>query len=353
MSSRQSQNGGDHSNQIQGGGDVTLNQNVTNNNGLSYTEAKDLFLTLFRDNFYEMRGQAMETVAARAEEVTVKFLQQMQKRSPNGVVSANDPAMQRALVTAQTEYACSGDEDLSDILVDILVDRAQANTGTLQAIVLSEALNAAPKLTSGQIAALTISLAMRYTHFYGWQSPVHFYENLGAALRDAATVIATEKVSYAHMSYVGVGTISVGEWNIFQRCSELYPGVFTRGFTLEEIPEELRKFEALFIPAWRDVSRRQLVFSSLEMLERTITEGNPIYPHIDQLKHLIKLNIMTEIEIETDLRTNMPGFSPIVDAWKSTQLKSFDLSSVGFAIGQANWRRSWGSVPLLDIYFEQ
>lgn len=352
MSSRQSQNGGDHSNIIQSGGDVSLTEHIVNNNGLSYSEAKDLFMMLFRDNFFEMRGQAMETVAQRAEEVTVKFLTKMQERAPDGFSSANDPAVQRALVTAQTEYACSGSKELGDVLVDILVDRAESTAGSLEAIVLSEALTAAPKLTSGQISALTVSLAMRHTDFYGWNKPETVYQVLESAIFDAARALGSENVSYAHMSYVGVGSSNISEWNPFATFPVMYPGAFTHGFHADEIHADIKEFEKVFIPAWRDSTRLQCIFGTEKSLTNSIPSTNALFPHLDTFRLMMKQNVMTAEEVEQDLREHVPSLHHVFDAWKSSGLKSFDLSSVGYAIGQANWRRHWKEAPQLKIYLE-
>ncbi|MCZ4585345.1 hypothetical protein O4328_16815 [Rhodococcus opacus] len=349
----QDQRGGDNSNLIQGG-TVSLTQNVTHTTvGLTYSETKDLFMTLFRDNFYEMRGQAMEVVAERAEEITVKFLNRMQGRAPEGFDSANDPALQRALVSAQTEYACSGDQELGDVLVDILVDRAETPTGSLQSIILSEALTVAPKLTSGQIAALTVILCMRQTDFYHWAKPSSVYEVLKKALLNASGNLRAEKISYTHMSYAGVGSMGSGEWPLFQRFPLMYPGAFTRGFTHDDIDEDLKPFlDAIFIPAWRDPERMQTVFGTERILTESIPPTNELYPHLDKIRALMNSNPLTPDEVELDLREKIPSLSHVFDAWKTTQLRFFELTSVGMAIGQANWRRHWDSVPKLDIYFE-
>jgi hypothetical protein len=65
--------------------------------------------------------------------------------------------MQYAVFTAQREFARSGDDQLGDILVDILVDRTKEPDRSLLQIVLNESLNVAPKLTADQLAAFCLN----------------------------------------------------------------------------------------------------------------------------------------------------------------------------------------------------
>ena len=116
----QNQQVSDSGTAIQAGGSVTLI-----NTGLSYSDVREVALDVFRANFFELSGIAKDTARARAEQVTEEFLSKLEKENPNGLGKANDPDFQYALFTVQREYARTGDKDLGDLLVDLLVDRSK------------------------------------------------------------------------------------------------------------------------------------------------------------------------------------------------------------------------------------
>ena len=115
------QEGGEKSTNLQG-------QNVNIYNGISYSDAKEIFKDLFSSNFLQLKYEAADLAQARAEEITEKFLDKLNSKSPESISQFKEPAMQDALFTTQKEFAKSGDQDLGDLLVDILIDRVQTKT---------------------------------------------------------------------------------------------------------------------------------------------------------------------------------------------------------------------------------
>ena len=118
--------------------------------GPSLEEVRTVALDVFRANFLELQGIAADVARARAEAITEAFISHLQDRSPQALQAAANPDMQRALFAAQREYACSGDADLEQALVDLLVERAERADRSIEAIVLNEAINSVPKLTPAQ-----------------------------------------------------------------------------------------------------------------------------------------------------------------------------------------------------------
>src|SRR5918999_2351247 len=144
----QRQEGGRESTNIQAGRDITVSQ------GPSVEEVREIALDVFHRNFLQLQGLAEDVARGRAEKITNEFLKQLQDRNPAALESSKDPDMQLALFSAQREYARSGDADLEQVLVDLLVDRASEQHPGLRTIVLNEAITAAPKLTEDQRRAV-------------------------------------------------------------------------------------------------------------------------------------------------------------------------------------------------------
>ena len=115
----QNQESGDNSTNLQG-------KTIIINQGLSYADAKEIALDVFKSNFLELSAKAAETAKRRAEELVDNFLNELKQRAPESLNKMEDPGMQYAIFTAQKEYAKTGDKDLSKLLVDILVDSVLA-----------------------------------------------------------------------------------------------------------------------------------------------------------------------------------------------------------------------------------
>ncbi|WP_262250451.1 LPO_1073/Vpar_1526 family protein [Parapedobacter soli] len=149
----QKQEGGDSSTNLQG--------HVVNvYQGISYADAKEIALDVFSSNFIQLKNEAAEIAKQRAEEITEALLEKLIERAPDAIEEFKQPGMQDSLFTAQKEYAKSGDKELGDLLVDILVDRANSPERNMMQIILDEALKIAPKLTIEQLDTLTLSFIL-------------------------------------------------------------------------------------------------------------------------------------------------------------------------------------------------
>jgi len=156
MSAKTSQKGGKDSLNIQ-------SQETTINVGVSYTEAKQLAQDVFEANFYRLSKVAADVARQRANEFIEKYLTQLNRKDPNLLNSTSEPDIQYGIFNAVKEYARSGDKNLCELLVNFLVERSQTPQRTLLQIVLNEAIEVAPKLTSNQWDALSIALIIYHT----------------------------------------------------------------------------------------------------------------------------------------------------------------------------------------------
>jgi hypothetical protein len=115
-SQNQNQKAGDRSALIQAGRDIYV--------GITASEGRQIALDVFKANALELAGLAKELFEARATAFIERYLEELQRRRPGAVRSFAQPDMQYAVFSAQREAAKSGDQELSELLTDILVDRA-------------------------------------------------------------------------------------------------------------------------------------------------------------------------------------------------------------------------------------
>jgi hypothetical protein len=345
------QRGGDASTNVQAGRDLMLHTGVT------IEEVREIALGVFHQNFLELRGIAEDVARGRAERITNDFLDALQERAPNALDSASDPDMQRAIFDAQKEYACSGDEDLEAVLVDLLVDRANEHVRETRTIVLNEAITAAPKLTPQQRRAIAVCFFVRHTRWTGPLSVDGYYEGyLLHNLVPLAQDLPAKHTAYQHIEYVGAGTVGIGSVQLVEALQRSAQGYFTHGVASEELPESLRSLPdetGLLIPSLRDPDKFQLPF-------RTEEELNEVLSKLDEedirgdlagdIRQVFNTGLLTSVEIRDEIVARVPGFEALLSAWDDTPLNHLNLTSVGIAIGHGYWRRLTGSDAPLAIW---
>ena len=225
--------------QIQKSGDDSINIQAKQIivRGLSVEDVKTIALDVFKSNFCVLKGIAKNIAEERAEEITNKFLAELMRRNPDGLQSAEDPDVQYAIFTAQREYARTGDKELGDILVDILVDRTKQSNRSVLQIVLNESLQVAPKLTKNQLDALSIIFNFRYTVYLKMINLDALKHWLDYRISPFLGSLTKSTTCYQHLAYAGCGIISIGSIKLEEIFKRTYPGLFMKGFPESEKTE--------------------------------------------------------------------------------------------------------------------
>lgn len=335
---------------IQANGDVSVN--VTNV-GLTHSEAKELFSDLFELNFYKLKGIAHTVAQERGNEVTEKFLQKLQKENPKGLQQSENPDFQDALFTVQKEYAKAGDKELGEILVDLLVDRSKQENRNILQIVLSESLHTAPKLTNDQLGVLAIVFFLRYTKCSGIGSHQLFHNLLAKYIQHFADSIVVSASCFRHLAFTGCGAISMGSIALEDIFQGHYPGLFKKGFEITRIDELAMPSEVknkLFTRCLNDTTRFQVNAIDMETLERFLTDHAVSEGNRQKIIALFNEGMMSPAEIKAKVVEISPLMEQIFDLWSSTEMKNFELTSVGMAIGHANIKRLAGEFADLSIW---
>lgn len=338
------------SSQRQSGGDGSVNlqgQSIVIHQGLSVEEVRTIALDIFRSNFYELAGFAKDVAEARAQQITNQFLEELQERNPEGLDRAIDPDMQYAIFTAQREYARSGDKQLGDILVDILVDRSKEEGRTILQIVLNESLQVAPKLTSDQLATLSIVFTLKYTKYLRMTNLEALRRYLDERIIPFVPELTSKNSCYQHLEYAGCASIGIGSVAIEKIFLDAYPGMFSKGFTRSDLTTEFPGWTSssrhegieLFTPCLHDNGRMQLNAIDDDMLESAARNIGYDDSEVASLKTLRSGHSMQANEVRDYLEATHPVMKGLFEVWYASLLKNLTLTSVGIAIGHANARR--------------
>lgn len=343
---KQSQKGGDGSTNIQAG-ELTVVQ------GMTYPEVREVALDVFKSNFYQLAGEAKEVAAERAEQITEDFLNKLQNENPDGFTKAQDPDFQHALFTVQKEYARTGDEDLGDLLVDLLVDRSKQEKRNILQIVLNESLSVAPKLTDDQLAALAIIFFAKYTQIQEIGNHEMLANSFDQFAKPFVSKLSKNQACYQHLEFSGCGSISMGANSLPSIYGKRYQGLFLKGFEKEEVEKRgvsIGLDQRFFIPCLNDENKIQVRANRLEGLTEFMDEQNIPQEDKSKITALFNLNKMNDDEIKDKIIEISPYMKDAFEIWGSSPLQNFTLTSVGIAIGHANIKRLVGECSNLSIW---
>lgn len=341
--------------QVQKGGDQSTNIQASEVHivGISYAEAHQIALDVFRANFLSLSDRAADIALARVEEITDKFLRKLKEQNEKGIAHSEDPDFQYALFTIQKEYARTGDEALGDLLVDILVDRTKHETRSILQIVLNESLSVAPKLTNDQLAALSLLFIFKYTINRGIASLKSFGEYLDRHVAPFVGLLSKNNSCYWHLSYSGCGSISIGSVNILKVLRQRYPGLFSKGFTDKNLQQNgiiLPIESEIFIMCLHDGAKLQINALDNEVLRDKAAQLNLDLAEIDKLIGVNNTFLMSDAEIKDYIEQLRPYMKSVFDVWENSYMKNLDLTIVGIAIGHANIKRLVGEFTDLSIW---
>lgn len=343
--------------QKQSGGKGSLNiqaENLAINTGLTYKDVVDISADVFRKNFYELSETAQTVAIERAIELVEGFVRALEKRNPNGIRVAQDPDFQCALFEAQKDYARVGDSDLANILIDILVDRTKEEARSFQSIVLNASLAVAPKLTSDQIVALSLIFAFRYTQHLMIKNLPSFFEIFKSQILPFSINLPQRASSYLHLEFIGCcKNIHLSSITFEKMVLSTYAGLFSLGFdkdSLQKIIDYSQLPDSLFRVCIHDVKMIQLNVMNEETFNSEVKKLNLKESVAKELYKLHKKNLMNEKQVREYILSQEPKLLNLIDSWNESSIKDVELTSVGIAIGHANYRRVTGETADLSIW---
>lgn len=344
--SKQEQSSGDNSTNIQANS-LTIHQ------GLTVAEARQIALDVYKSNLYEMAGIAANIARDRVEKITDAYLEKTIKVHPEGIQKANDPGFQFALRTVQKEYAKTGDDDLADILVDLLIDQTKHDARTLIQIVLTESLETAPKLTSQQLSALALVFYFKYTQNQIVGNLELLSHVLEVHIKPFVTDFAQSNASFQHLEFCGCGSVAIGGITLEKALLEHYRGIFLEGFDASEVTTReisIGLDPRFFIPCLNDGTKFQVKARNKKDLDAALRRHEINDEDSQKIRSLFDIGIMPENKVRDGVCNKVPYMAHVFDAWNKSPMKSFTLTSVGIAIAHANIKRHAGEFADLRIW---
>jgi hypothetical protein len=343
------QEAGSNSHNIQVAGNVTI--------GISASDARQIALDVFHANFYKLSEKAGKIAYTRAEEITIEFIDKLYDRIPHLEERLEEPAVQGTIFRAQSTYAKSGDTELKDYLLELLIKRIEADERSLNQIVFDEAISAIPKITRDQISVLSLLFSILVCKHH---APLNIPQ-LGTFLKSKILpFFPANKFSnyfFSHLQYTGSCTIlpQASSYYPYEKIlSEMYFGLFSKGFSIEQLEDSFGEdnlaIRNLLIQCHHDKSLFQ--FKALNESTLRINIKNKSFNNIeDRIFAFEKRFRMSSTEIEEFLISLDERMKLLLDTWKRKDFNTIQLTSVGLVIAIINYNRVTGDQILFEKYF--
>ena len=344
----QKQQGGDSSTNLQG-------QSIVVNQGITYLDAKEIALDVYKANFLQLSQDAFELARTRAEELTDDFLVKLKKENEAAVSEMSTPGMQVALYEAQKQYAKNGDKNLEGLLVDILVERASTPDRNIYQIVLDESLTVATKLTTEQMDALTINFLFSKTKNHTLVSLDAISKYIETDIIPFLPELTDTSSCYEHLEYVGCGSfMHLQNIHPIEHLFRLhYPGLFSKGFDENRFNSEigaLADYPELVMKCFHSSENYQINAIDTDVLKKISVDRGLSDEIQNKLLAIFDSTLMSDSEIKEYLVGVKPVLQNLFDLWTNSSISKFSLTTVGIAIAQANYRRRTGVKLDLSIW---
>lgn len=113
-------------------------------------QAKEIAVRVFRENFMHLSEKADRIACMRIKTLVDDFIDRLYDESLDLIERLEEPAIQAALYNVQREYAKTGDDELKEQQIELLMSRINAQEHSLRQIVLDEAILTVSKISQDQ-----------------------------------------------------------------------------------------------------------------------------------------------------------------------------------------------------------
>lgn len=336
--------------QTAGENSKNLNVMADYHEGLSYKDARQVALDVFKANSSVYTEIAKKTIDERVVNITDDIFTMIYSELPDTVEKLVEPAVQDTLLKIQKEYAKNDDPALKERLIALLKNRLKADEKDMETIVLDEALEIVPKLTGIQLNILSLHLTVLRILHHEVTNRDTFFHMLTSKILLFYSNRMSKTIEYAHLQYLGCTGI-LSEGSTYKPIEEIfrnrYAGLFSRGFSREEFYEymgiEIQEFQQLITTCQIDKEKYQFNAMNENVLKYSIAQSGK-QEYEEKLLQYYKEHIMEVKEIKDDISSHVQGFEELADFWKKTsEFKSMNLTSVGIEIGLLNYNLQTGS----------
>lgn len=273
----------------------------------------------------------------RAQKVLDRFIDRILAEYPQALRDVNEPDFRYALYSAQKAAARSGNPNLEEVLVEMLVDRSKQPQYSLTQLVLNEAIDVVPKITIGQMNVLVLVVIFHRITFPSVSTFDNFLKTMDIYLAPFVEDLPTSSGSINHLLYSGCGTLHMVRTGMSAAIGNQYPGIFSTGVSDADV--RIKGLgsagRSMLIPCEHNTSLVQVMGSTSAMFKQICEQKGVSTQDREMLESVFLSSKLPHKSIRDRCLAERPYFSRIFEAWDGSDLMELVPSNIGLAIAHA------------------
>lgn len=325
---------GDNSYNVQIAGDCHV--------GITAADAIAISREVAQREIDRYKQEALDIAEERFEKIAEKVVKSILEKNPELLSSFREPAIQVALYDTYKKYIESGDDELGDNLIILLIERLNERERNTKQFLIDDARNILPKLSRANLAFLALYVFSQINIPFNRREE---YEELLAKLKILTAEVA--KITVLDIAYLKQSgctmSIPIMQSNSIAECLlNTYEYYFSKGITLDMLNNViLPKYPICTPDAAKMLSfldlhnggNALLRFSSKKRVDDFFTENN--YPEYQRfVEDIISMQpkpTLDEVKkFHIDIDSN---WKEVFDRWEKPNVRSISIMPVGLYIG--------------------
>jgi len=323
-------------------------------NGLTYTEVKDLVSSVVDQKLIEFKDEAETVYVQRTNEFKQLLVEKLKILPEQEISKLKEPDTQLTLMEAAKISGRKQNEELRNLLANLVVSRIKNDkTGKeeLKNIVYNEAISTINKLTVDQLKIITLCYLLRYTSYGGIVSWDAFKIYLNTHIKPFLGFKDTS-AEFQHIEYAGCGSIGIGSWDLINIYKQQYSFLFLNLVEKDQIdslnlPDDVKK-EIVFLDTKE--GKYFIRFKNKTDLEKHLKEKNVEEETEKKLVSIYESHIKNNEEIKKKISDEIDNGKELLELWEKSALKHLSLTSVGIAIGASYFEQVVGEKIDIGIW---
>ncbi|MAU80514.1 MAG: hypothetical protein CME34_01305 [Gordonia sp.] len=316
--------------------------------GHSVSEIRQIALDATRAEVLpEARRIAGEIIEERFHAATDMVLVKMLEKDPELLSRFSDPRFLAPLVSAQRSYAETGDDELGSILAGLLTDLAGEPTRNRREIVLREAIECAPKLTSQHLSALSVIFLLSRFSFSQSPNVSHLLELLNEFYSPYYETIPSSTFEYQYMGATAAGTLLAFGASPYKSLHQRHPNSMYDYLSEDEIASAFdgkvselseRLKSVLTAPRPKEPGEPPQIKLKSDAAARILNSSTKSESDLDEfektLRNLIRAKSIKSSEFKAEISSQYPELAAFLDRLEQTSALDFHLSPVGMMLAR-------------------
>lgn len=323
---------------VQAKGDINFN-------GITAETAMKICQNVVKAELAVYTQDARVEAEKRLSDILEKTIDRITSLKEDLLYRFKEPAIQMALNETFKNHIASGNEELGENLIDLLIERLRVQERTTEQSIIDEARNIIPKLSSNTVSLLAIMVFSKLIFPYNKKQ----YDDL--LLKLAPLVERLKNISSLDIAYLkqvgcgyGISVFHVVE-PLEKHLLSSYDLFFRHNISFNELNELLQKHSQLTIDSHHTDLPHILGLFSIEgqyvsfnvTSTKTVTKAfnqankDQLIPLLEDLKN--KAIPFTEDEVCNYHIQKDARWQYAFDVFKNNQITTFQLNPVGVYIG--------------------